>query len=80
MSRIIPGPARPATPAPPRNPAPLPRPVPPQPQPRPRLLADVWFRLAVAVIAVGVIGLTTHYWLAYLLLAALPTKQWRAAA
>jgi len=68
----------------PVNPAsPRPRPGPPRPTtpvPPPSLLADVWFRLAVAVIAVGVIGLTTHYWLAYLLLAALPTKQWRAAA
>lgn len=36
--------------------------------------------MAIAVIAVGVIGLTTHYWLAYLPLIALSTKAWRAAA
>jgi len=59
------------------RPLPGPRPVPTEPK---KLLDDVRFRLAIAVIAVGVIGLITHYWLAYLLLAALPTKQWRAAA
>jgi hypothetical protein len=80
MTRMPP-PAGPATPGPPRNPTPLPRPAPPPPQPRPgRLLADPFLRLAVAFIATGVIGLVAHYWLPYLLLAALPTKQWRAAA
>jgi hypothetical protein len=36
--------------------------------------------MAVAVTAVGVLLLTVHYFVPFLLLAALPTKQWRAAA
>jgi hypothetical protein len=36
--------------------------------------------LPVALIAVGVLGLTTHYWAPMLLLAGLPVRQWRAAA
>lgn len=33
-----------------------------------------------AMIAVGVLGLVTHLWFPVLLLAALPTRQWRLAA
>jgi len=36
--------------------------------------------MAAVVIVVGVLLLTTHYFAPFLLLAALPTKQWRAAA
>jgi len=72
-----PSPSRPVDTRPPARPGGSPPPAPPRPS---RLHADVWFRQAVAVIAVGVLLLTTHYFAPFLLLAALPTKQWRAAA
>jgi hypothetical protein len=83
MSKQFPSPpAGPRTPQPPRNPAPIPsRPTPPpKPADPKRVLADPSFRLAVAFIVVGVIGLVAHYWMPYLLIAALPTKRWREAA
>lgn len=44
------------------------------------LVSDTWFRIGVVAGAVGALLLVTHYFEPFLLLAALPTKQWRAAA
>jgi hypothetical protein len=63
----------------PVRPRPIPDPQRPKPTPS-KLLADPAFQLAVAFIVVGVIGLVAHYWMPYLLIAALPTKRWREAA
>ena len=74
--------SRPTTPHPvsPVRPRPLPGPK-PAPQPRPgRLLDDTWFRIGVVAGVVGALLLVTHYFEPFLMLGALPTKQWRAAA
>lgn len=70
---VNPASPRPHTPSRPTTPTPA-------PQPRPRLVDDVWFRLGVAAGVVGAVLLVTHYFEPFLMLAALPTRRWRAAA
>ena len=65
----------------PVRPRPIPDPGRPKPAGKPPATPKkAALRMAVAVTAVGVLLLTVHYFVPFLLLAALPTKQWRAAA
>lgn len=68
----------------PVNPSsPRPHPGPPRPTtpvPPPGLADNAALRMAIALLAVGVLLLTTHYFAPVILLAALPTREWRAAA